>query len=52
MALFDFSLTSEEMSIIDSLDRGQFLNYIPIRHWHDFQNPFGIGRDSKLNRGR
>ncbi len=46
MALFDFSLTSEEMSIIDSLDRGQFLNYNPysslarlpksIRNWKGF----------------
>jgi len=27
--LFDFSLTSEEMNVIDSLDRGEFLNYKP-----------------------
>lgn len=29
ISLFDFSLTSEEMKIIDSLDRGEFLNYNP-----------------------
>lgn len=27
--LFDFSLTSEEMAVVDSLDRGGFLNYNP-----------------------
>lgn len=44
--LFDFSLSSEEMAIIDSLDRGKFLNYNPysslarlpksIRNWEGF----------------
>ena len=27
--LFDFELTPDEMAIIDSLDRGRFLNYDP-----------------------
>ena len=29
ISLFDFTLTEEDMSIIDSLDKGKFLNYNP-----------------------
>lgn len=31
ISLYDFELTQEEMSIIDSLDQGQFLNYNPYQ---------------------
>ena len=27
--LFDFSLTGEKMAVIDSMDKGEFLNYKP-----------------------
>lgn len=29
ISVFDFSLTEEDMAIIDSLDEGKFLNYCP-----------------------
>lgn len=30
ISIEDFSLSDEEMAVIDSLDRGRFLNYIPL----------------------
>lgn len=35
--LFDFELSSDEMAIIDCLDRGHFLNYNP---YHIFKKPY------------
>ena len=34
ISIFDFSLTQEEMNQIDSLDRGEFLNYNPYKWYH------------------
>lgn len=34
IALFDFELTQEEMSLMDSLDQGKFLNYDPTRAYN------------------
>lgn len=35
--IFDFELSSDEMAIIDSLDRGRFLNYNP---YNTFKKPY------------
>lgn len=36
ISIFDFELTSDEMSEIDSLDRGKFLNYNPLGQQQGF----------------
>jgi diketogulonate reductase-like aldo/keto reductase len=48
ISVFDFSLTDEEMTIIDSMDQGKFLNYNPYnasrgltckyKKWNGFKN--------------
>lgn len=40
ISLFDFELTEEEMLTIDSLDKGQFLNYNPYATWNLMQKRF------------
>ena len=34
ISIFDFSLNDDDMAIIDSLDKGKFLNYDPTRFLH------------------
>ena len=34
--IFDFELTKEEMTVVDSLDRGMFLNYNPYGQQQGF----------------
>lgn len=36
ISIFDFSLTPEEMAIIDSMDKGRFLNYNPLGQQQGF----------------
>ena len=49
ISIFDFSLTEEEMLIIDNLDQGKFLNYMPDI---TLTRPFWIrGRVPKKYRG-
>lgn len=40
ISLFDFVLTTEEMTIIDSLDEGQFLNYNPYNTFKGLPNRY------------
>lgn len=40
ISLFDFVLTTEEMTIIDSLDEGQFLNYNPYNAFKGLPNRY------------
>ena len=58
ISLFDFSLTDDEMKIIDGMDTGKFLNYNPLcaqeglpkkyrnwegfKKWNDYHQPHGI----------
>lgn len=47
ISIFDFKLSEEEMTLIDSLNEGKFLNYIPLGeqywlpkkywNWHGFK---------------
>ena len=40
ISIFDFELTEEEMSIIDGMDNGKFLNYNPYKATQGFQKYF------------
>ena len=58
ISVFDFELSPEEMSVIDSLDNGKFLNYNPLsaqeglsakyrkwegfKEWNQYYQPHGI----------
>lgn len=45
ISLDDFNLTETDMSAIDSLDQGHFLNYDPYRTWNLMQKRFRGKRD-------